>query len=109
MRISFLSRHLFLYGLLMGVLANMVWGQSQGQQPTQQSGTQPTYRSARDENRANDAANAAQRQQSNAAYSRMQESLIRVRIMNSRIFAPVGYRNLSPATRKVQLWKGRAG
>lgn len=80
MRISFLARHLFLYGLL--APANMVWGQSQ--QPSPQPSPPPTYRSARDENRANNADHEAQRRQSNAAHVRMQESLMRVRIMNSR-------------------------
>lgn len=82
MRISFLSQHLFLYGLL--ALANLVWGQSQGQPPTPPPAPAPTYRSARDENRANNADHEAQRRQSNEAYRRMQENLMRVRAMNSR-------------------------
>jgi hypothetical protein len=84
MRILRLAVPLRWGALLLGELAATVWGQSQGQQPTPQPSPPPTYRSARDESRANDAANAAQRRQSNDAYRRMQENMMRVRVMNSR-------------------------
>lgn len=105
MRLSLLSRHLFWCGVLMSAPATLVGGQSQSQPPTTPP-PPPTYRSARDESRANDAANAAQRRQSNESYRRMQENLMRMRVMNSRkpgVVLPVvtTEEELSPEERKA--------
>lgn len=63
----------------MGNCVVAVLGQNQGPPLTPSS-----TRTARDEGRANEAAIASQRQQARDAQARMQENLMRMRIMNSR-------------------------